>query len=319
MAGIEPMDQLLDEIFHMIRLRSCVYFQRDFHAPWSMRIADTGFAHFHVVSSGSCVIETDNGVASMKVGDVVIFPRGAPHILADQSGRDPVDGRAVMQAEERGRPMFTLGDPPCRVICGHFEYRLRPMHTLIDGLPDMIHVAAPVLSATTRERSVLPLLVAETDPSSPGSTSIAERLAEVLLIQVLHVHFDRDKRAAGFLSGLMDSRLSRALATIHQDYPSQLSLGDLARTAGMSRTGFSQHFRALIGVPPIEYLTQWRMLSAGDLLERPDLPVADIAVRSGYDSETTFSRAFKRTFKVSPTQYRQNILCVEPSSRSPEA
>ena len=310
---------MLDEIFRMIRLRSCVYFQRDFHSPWSMRIADTGFAHFHVVSSGSCVVETDDGVISMAIGDVVIFPRGAPHVLTDLPGRDPVDGAAVMDAEAKGRPLFAQGGSPCRVICGHFEYRLRPMHPLIDGLPEMIHVRAPALSSTAPERSVLPLLIAETDPMSSGSASIAERLAEVLLIQVLHVHFDRDKRAAGFLSGLMDRRLSRALTIIHQDYPSPLTLGDLARTAGMSRTGFSQHFRALIGVPPIEYLTQWRMLSAGDMLERPDLPVADIAARSGYDSEITFSRAFKRTFKLSPTQYRQHILTADPSTPSPEA
>ena len=313
------MNQLLDDIFRMIRLRSCVYFQRDFRGSWSMRIADTGFAHFHVVSSGSCVVETDDGVTSLETGDVVIFPRGAAHVLADLPGRDPVDGGVVMDAEGKGRPMFTRGDSPCRVICGHFEYRLRPMHPLIDGLPDMIHARAPALSSTTPERSVLPLLIAETDPASSGSASIAERLAEVLLIQVLHVHFDRDKRAAGFLSGLMDRRLSRALSIIHQDYPSQLTLGDLARTAGMSRTGFSQHFRALIGVPPIEYLTQWRMLSAGDMLERPDLPVSDIAARSGYDSEMAFSRAFKRTFKLSPTQYRQHILTGERSVPSPEA
>ena len=284
-----------------------------------MRIADTGFAHFHVVSSGSCVVETGGDVTGLDPGDVLIFPRGAPHVLADQAGRDPVEGRTVMEAEGRGSPLFSRGDPSCRIICGHFEYRLRPMHPLIDGLPDMIRVAAPTLSSTAPERSVLPLLIAETDPSSSGSTSIAERLAEVLLIQVLHVHFDRDKKAAGFLSGLMDRRLSRALATIHKDYPSPLTLGDLARTAGMSRTGFSQHFRALVGVPPIEYLTQWRMLSAGDMLERPDLPVADIASRSGYDSELTFARAFKRTFKISPTQYRQHILTAEPSAPSPDA
>jgi AraC family transcriptional regulator, activator of mtrCDE len=312
------MNRLLDEIFRMIRLRSCVYFQREFRGPWSMRIADTGFAHFHVISAGSCVVETDDGTITLRTGDVAIFPRGAPHVLADRSGRDPVNGPVVMEAERIGRPLFTRGDPSCRVICGHFEYRLRPMHPLIDGLPDVIHVAAPALSTASPERSVLPLLISETEPSSRGSTSIAERLAEVLLIQVLHVHFDRDKSAAGFLSGLMDRRLSRALSIIHQDYSSQLTLGGLARTAGMSRTGFSQHFRALIGVPPIVYLTQWRMLSAGDMLERPDLPVSDIAVRSGYDSEITFSRAFKRTFKVSPSQYRQHILAADVSTSPPE-
>jgi AraC family transcriptional regulator, activator of mtrCDE len=317
--GNPAMNQLLDEIFRMIRLRSCVYFQRDFHGPWSMRIADTGFAHFHVISHGSCVLETDAGVTAMEVGDVVVFPRGAAHVLADTTEASPVDGKDVMRAQQSGHPMFTQGGPACRVICGHFEYRLHPTHPLIDGLPDVIQVRAPALSSEAPERSVLPLLIAETDPESPGSASIAERLAEVLLIQVLHAHFGRNQREAGFLSGLMDRRLSRALAAIHRDYPRPLTLGELARTAGMSRTGFSQHFRALVGVPPIEYLTQWRMLSAGDMLERPDLPVSDIAVRTGYDSELTFSRAFKRAFNLSPTQYRDQIMDAGRATIEPKA
>lgn len=299
------MEDALSSVLRLIRLKSCVYFVRDFRAPWGMAMAAGPFAQFHAIVRGDCVIESDGRTHNATAGDVLLFPRGAAHVLADRPGRDPVPGSEVVASFAGDRPYFAEGGAPTQLVCGHFAYRGDIRHPLVAHLPEMIHVHAfDTLSPGTMD-SVLPLLVRELKQDSPGAETVAERLAEVLLIQVLRAHMTKERPPRGFLAGLTDPRLARAIRLVHDESERRLTVEGLARTAGMSRSAFAMHFKSRIGLSPIEYLTKWRMCRAGVLLHEQSLSVERIAERVGYDSAISFIRAFKREFKVSPGQHRR--------------
>lgn len=297
-----PMSDVFDQVFRLIRLEACVYFQRDFHAPWAMQIGPTKVAQFHLVSSGSCVIERDKDRTVLGAGDIVLFPRGTAHVIADKEGRPAVPGQAAMATFGTAQPMFSGPGDETRVICGHYCYRDQVGHPLMDSLPEMLLLRRSETSDLTK---VADLLIAETMSGVPGSTPIIERLAEVLLVHILRAWIAQETRPPGFLNVMTDPRLCRAMVRIHSDFQAPLTLEALAEEAGMSRSNFAVRFKQVTGLAAIEYLSKWRMISAGDLLSETGLSIADIAARSGYGSDLAFARAFKREYGLSPASWRR--------------
>ncbi len=295
----------LNEILAGVRLGASVYFQRDFNAPWAMEIADTGYAQFHIVTRGLCVVEFSSERIELGAGDVLLFPHGTRHVLADEPGRAPVAGPDAMASFATDQPHFASGGRATRVICGHYRYRMRPAHPLIEALPDVIHLKSGFSGSRNSIKQVLDLIIEETRQGDPGGGIAAERLAEILLIFVLRAYAKSNAGQTGLMAAIADRRLSRVVVQIHRDYAKPLSLGDLARTAGMSRSGFAREFRLKTGLTPIDYLTKWRLYSAGDLLQSCDFPINQIAAKTGYSSDIAFSRAFKREYSISPSQYRR--------------
>ncbi len=299
------MEDALSDVLRLIRLNGCVYFVRDFHAPWAMGMDPGPFAQFHAVVRGDCVVEIGDRTIPATAGDVLLFPHGSAHVLADRAGRQAVPGPQVLASFAGDAPLFADGASPTQLVCGHFTYRDDLRHPLIAQLPDLVHVRAfDALSPGTID-SVLPLLVHELKQDRPGAATAVERLAEVLLIQVLRAHVARAPVSRGFLAGLSDPRLARAIRRVHEQPDEPLTLDGLARTAGMSRSAFALHFKSRTGMSPIEYLTKWRMYRAGEMLRSATLPLERIAEKIGYDSAISFIRAFKREFKISPGQYRR--------------
>jgi len=297
------VSDLFDDIFRMIRLESCVYFQRQFHAPWAMEVGPTGMAQFHLVLDGPCVVEIAGRTVTAAPGDVLLFPGGAAHVLADGPGRPATPGATAMASFGTDRPMFAGAGAPTRVICGHYSYRTRPVHPLIDDLPELVHVRAE--GSADAMAPIIDLMVAETRADGHGSAPIVERLAEVLLVRTLRAWLAAQAPAEGFLNGLADHRLARALQRIHRDFESPLTLEDLAGEAGMSRSSFAERFSRITGLAAIEYLGKWRMLWAGDMLGDAALSIAEVANRVGYRSDLAFSRAFKREYGLSPAEWRR--------------
>ena len=297
------MSDVFDDVFRMIRLESCVYFQRSFAPPWAMRIGPTRLAQFHLVLSGTCVVEHGGQVVEAGPGDVLLFPRGDAHVLADRPGRATVPGADAMASFATDAPMFAGSGPTARVICGHYGYRTRPVHPLLDGLPALVHVSRG--AARPALKPVAELLIDETAGGAPGSAPVVERLAEVLLVRTLCAWLETEAPMPGFLNAMVDRRLSRALMRIHRDFEQPLTLEDLAGEAGMSRSSFAERFKQTTGLAAIEYLGKWRMLTAGDMLAEDGLSVAEVASRAGYSSDLAFARAFKREYGVTPAEWRR--------------
>lgn len=296
----------LSDVFRLIKLKSCVYFQRDFHAPWGMQVGGTAFAHFHVITRGQCVVEVEGHHHTCSVGDILFFPYGTAHTLSDKPGRSATPGSEVMASLNGAKPLFSEGEIVTRLICGHYEYRTEYSHPVLSNLPPFVHVKELDLLPDVRMPSVLPLLMQEVTGSVAGSSSIIERYAEVLLIEVLRARAANSTNPISFVHGLADKRLVRAIKRIHMDFDKALGLDDLAAEAALSKSALLQRFKDTTGLAPIEYLAKWRMLNAADLLQESTNPVAQVSTQVGYDSEIAFARAFKREFGVTPSQYRRS-------------
>lgn len=302
------MVDALSDVFRLLRLKSCVYFAREFWSPWAMRLDGGKVAQFHAVIRGQCVVEAAGEEYHGAPGDVFLFPKCDPHVIADAEGRIPVAGRSFMESLESDAPLFSQGTTPAQLICGHYEYRNDIEHPLIDELAPVIHVKSLESYAPETFQSVLPSLIRELITESPGTTVVTEKLAEVLLVQVIRAHFAQEKRSIGFMAGLFDNRLARAFQLIHSKFEHRLTLDDLASTAGMSRSAFALHFKSVVGMAPISYLALWRMRIAHDLLQTDGMTVSQAAIKVGYDSEIAFGRAFKRHFDKSPASVRRRPM-----------
>jgi len=298
------MEDPLSDVLRLIRVQGCVYFARDFWSPWGMHMDSGPFAQFHAIVRGDCVVEAEGARYLGRAGDIFLFPRGQGHALCDRPGRGTVAGVEYLRSLAEGKPRFADGEKPTQLVCGHFAYRNDIRHPAIEQLPEVIHIKSFDILSPGAVDSVLPLLVREMARSGPGAVSVVERLAEVLLVQILRVYFAGRADRHGFVASLSDPRVARAISTIHAGCGQRVTLDELARVAGMSRSAFAQHFKDLVGLAPIEYLVKWRMCRASEMLRTENLALDQVAEKVGYESAVSFSRAFKREFDISPGEYR---------------
>lgn len=307
------MPDVFSDVLRLIRLKSCVYFDREFYSPWSMRMDGNSVAQFHAILRGQCVVEAAGEIYHGVPGDVFLFPKCEPHVISDAEGRRAVSGQDFMRSLESDDPLFSEGGASTRLICGHCEYRGDIKHPLIDELPSVIHVNSFESYAPETLRSVISILTREISAEQPGATVVIEKFAEILLVQTIRAYFAREQRSMGIMVGLYDNRLVKAFRLIHASFEQRITLDDLAIAAGMSRSAFALHFKTIVGMAPVAYLAIWRMCSSHDLLQLEGLSVSRAANKVGYESEVAFSRAFKRHFGKSPASVRRAGSALSPA------
>jgi AraC-like DNA-binding protein len=141
----------------------------------------------------------------------------------------------------------------------------------------------------------------------PGSQEILGRLSELLFVEAVRGHIDKlSAEASGWLAALRDPALSRALAALHARPAHAWTAEELAKEACLSRSAFAERFGRVAGLPPMSYLTRWRMLLASQRLRESADTIAQIAAAVGYESESTFSRAFTRQMGIAPGAWRRS-------------
>lgn len=230
----------------------------------------------HLVRAGTVVFRQDQAEALRVEGPaLVFFPRGMPHRMEVP---DPAATRMASAAI-----VFEDGGA----------------NPLAWALPDRMHIPLHDLPSL---RQTLEIVFAEAAAPSQGRDVLLQRLCDVLMIQIVRHEFDRGNLDAGVLAGLTDRQLAPVLGAMHARPDAPWQLQTLATVACMSRTGFTEHFRNVIGIPPMEYLTRWRMGLACRLL-RQGLPVKVVSGRAGYTSPPAFTRAFTEHVGASPRQW----------------
>jgi AraC-like DNA-binding protein len=297
------MDPLSD-VLSLLKPRSYMVRGFDLAGPWSIRFAPKEGIKCYSLLAGQCWLAMD-GVAEpvhLKTGDCILLPTGRAFRLASDLALQPVDAEVFVSAEPGGSIASFNGGGECFGIGGWFAFAGKHAEVLSGVLPPIVHIRKESDKAALRW--CLERMMQELREPQPGGILVAQHLAHMLLVQALRLHLaEGSGGGVGWLFALADKQMSAAINSIHHDPAHRWTVQELAKHAGMSRSTFAVKFKETVGASPMEYLTRWRMMVAGDRLANTRDPVSVIALSLGYESESAFSTAFKRVMGCSPRQY----------------
>ncbi|MGH3735632.1 MAG: cupin domain-containing protein [Micromonosporaceae bacterium] len=286
--------------------------------PWSLRIQDGAPLSVVAMMRGTAWVVPDTGPPTrLGPGDVAVFGRSDPYTVADDPATVPqvvihpgqrcttVDGADLKQAMDLG--VRTWGNSPhgsTVLMCGTYQMVGEVGERLLRALPPLV-----VLPSDAWHCPVLPLLEVEIVKDDPGQQAVLDRLLDLLLIAVLRAWFARpEARAPAWYQAQTDPVVGTALRLLHHHPERPWTVAGLAATTGVSRAALARRFTALVGEPPMAYLTGWRLALAADLLRAADATVDAVARQVGYGSGFALSAAFKRVRGISPSAYRATPL-----------
>ncbi|WAC70909.1 AraC family transcriptional regulator [Roseateles sp. SL47] len=300
------MDPLSD-VLALLRVQSVLSARMEGRGHWALRFPSYRHMKFGGVLQGSRWLWVEGGTpVRLAAGDFYLLTDGRPYCVASDPDLAPEDGVAVFSSHMGTDGIVRYGDVGELnvVAAGRFTFHDDVgAQALLRLLPPVVHIpAGGAFNAPLA--ALLPLVAMETVASAPGANVAAASLANLVLVQILRAHLASAHQPPGWLGAMADASIGRALSMMHGDVGRRWTVDDLARAIGMSRTAFSTRFRERVGLPPLDYLTRWRMTLAADALRTGDASLMAIAERVGYASDTAFSNAFKRERGVSPGRFR---------------
>jgi AraC-like DNA-binding protein len=311
----------LAEVLRSVRLAGGVFLDVHFTAPWcvytqieandvrAFMTAPNQMIAYHFVIDGKLQISVA-GEAPLDVGagEIVLLPRNDIHTLASSLNHTPIAARQLIQRDENGglpRISHGGGGEATHLVCG-FLGGNELYNPLIATLPKMLKL--DIREGTSRDwvEASMRYAAAELAEGKLASSGMMSRLSEMLFVEAVRNYASTlGDQETGWLNGLSDQRIGRAQALVHQNMGYPWSTEHLAKSAGMSRSAFVERFTKLIGMPPIRYLTVWRLQTAKLNLRETNMAISQLAHSVGYDSEEAFSRAFKREFGLSPARWKE--------------
>ena len=297
----------LSEVLSLLKVKSVLSARLEAAGPWAMRFPAYRHIKFGGVLEGSrwLWIEGALELTRLEAGDFYLLTNGIPYCFANDLNAELVDGHKAI-AENTGADgiaRYGQGDMKTIGIGGLFTFEDETSDLLLRFLPPFVHIRSDSQNAQPL-RSALELIRYETDKLRPGTDVLAGTLATIVLVNILRAYLSSSPQPAGWLGALADHRIGNALDKMHRDIVRRWKVEDLASEVGMSRTSFTERFKAFVGISPLDYLTRWRMTVAQNVLRNEDAKLSQIAERVGYESETAFSAAFRRMFGISPGRYR---------------
>ena len=311
------MDPLSD-VLRAVRLTGAYFYLVEASPPWSVMTAPARelaprilpdsqhLISYHVLTSGHCWAGLQGqSQVRMAPGDVVVFPHGDAHLMSSHEGRRvPGDEQAQSPRRYPGTMVLGQGATETTFICGFLGCDARPFNPLLAALPPCLHVPAGLgrwLAEFPRQA------VAESRTGGLGADTMLTRMAELMFVEVVRRYLETLAGGqSGWFAGLRDPIVGGALARMHERPSHDWTLPALAHEIGSSRTVLAERFTQIIGIPPMQYLQQWRLQLAANFLAATTMKIAAIAADVGYQSEAAFSRAFKRVMGKSPAEFRQD-------------
>jgi AraC-like DNA-binding protein len=329
---------VLSNVLNVVRLSGAVFFMAEFSAPWAIESKRELLASivnpdvecvvlFHILVDGHCIVECGALPAvRMEGGDVIVFPHGDRHSMRSHDGqaRTPIGSvLAPVSGDELPQVRFGGGGSTSRFICGYLccEQRFNP---LIASMPTILVVRShdqyariETIDERGRHASTVPhptgtwlgttlkFTISEAKAARPGNAAMLGRLAELMFMEMLRVYMQQlPANHGGWLAGVRDGQVGKVLRLLHADPARNWTVEELAHEAALSRSALAAKFADLVGDPPMQYLFNWRMQLAKQML-RESHTVQDVALRVGYESEAAFNRAFKRATGAPPVAWRK--------------
>ncbi|MBB3192473.1 AraC family transcriptional regulator [Halomonas cerina] len=322
-------DDLLSDVLEKVRLRGALFFLWQPFWPFAIGVPrDRAFGQvilpdaerilsYHIVTQGPCWGSV-MGEPSIRLesGDIFLVPHGDAYVIASEPRQpSPADEAPAL---EFFRQMAAGELPPLvieggtgpehnRLICGFLGCDVRPSNPLLSALPRLIHVPALAPGSQDPLSHLIDFALVESQEGRDGSRCVLLRLSELMFVEVIRRYLAAAPQLrSGWLGGLRDPLVGRALTLLHRRPAFPWTLARLAREAGASRSTLAERFTRLVGEPPMQYHTRWRIQIAAHRLATGGSKVYGVAQEVGYHSEAAFSRAFKRVVGMSPAQWRQH-------------
>jgi AraC-like DNA-binding protein len=282
--------------------------------PWSLRIQDEAPLALVAIAAGEAwVVPDDAKAARLRPGDVAITRGPDPYTLADPPATPP---QAVIHPGERCTTpegdelteiihfgVRTWGNSPegsTVMLVGAYQVHAEIGQRLLGALPPLL-----VLPQDVWDSPLISLLSDEITRDDPGQEAVLDRLLDLLLIAGLRTWFARpEAKPPAWYRAHSDPVVGHALRLLQNNPARHWTVATLAAEVGVSRAALARRFTALVGEPPMRFLTGWRLALAADLLREPDATIGSVAAQVGYGSSFALSTAFKRERAISPQEHR---------------
>jgi AraC-like DNA-binding protein len=316
---VDPLSQILKTL----RLEAGVFFDAEFTTPWCIdsapgragarRILPSAehVAIYHVLVEGSCHAGLPDEAAGIELsaGDLIMFPHGDGHLLGSDILRPALPAETLVRASPGGglaRIEYGGGGDRARFICGYVACDGRLCRPMIGALPRMLRVPLGDRPSASWMAKTLQHAAEESRAPRAGTDAVLTKLSELIFVEALRAYLETvPEQERSWLAGLRDPQVSRALGLMHAEPARPWTVDALGREAGLSRSALGERFALLIGEPPMQYLTRWRLALGARALKEGSEPVLHVAQRVGYESEAAFNRAFKREFGMPPATWRR--------------
>lgn len=312
---------ILSDILRDLRLESAVLSVSEYRAPWGIDKPAKTVAPYYLVVEGTGLLQVEGHTPRMLgPGDFIVLPHGTAHSLSSDAHATLTPFADVLRANGVALPWMPGGRVEgvnrirlggtgalTRTINGVLTFRERQRNPLIEALPDVVHMPAAAREDPAELEQAFGALIDGIVAGRPGYETIAARRADIIFVQAIGDYIAQTAvERPGWLRGLSDAHIARALSRIHSQPGERWTLATLAAVAGLSRTVFAERFRELVGSSVMEYVTAWRMYIAAGMLTDSRSSLAQIAGEVGYESEISLSKAFRRWAGVPPGQYRRS-------------
>jgi AraC family transcriptional regulator, alkane utilization regulator len=314
---------VLSDLLRVIRFSGVIDLRPEFSATWLVETPSClNFAHtiqsdtthiipFHIVAEGNCWVKAKTDICqALSPGDIIIFPHGDAHVLGDRLEGAPMPIAELLPAPPWQEPpilSYGGGGKITRLVCGFLQCEQLLLHPFLKSLPGFMHIQVFADMTAPLLKTGVQYIIQEADCVQPGSVCLLTRLVELMFIEILRNYMQNSpkEQMVGVLA-LNDPIVGQALNWIHKDPAHPWTVSELARQVGVSRSTLASRFTELLGQPPMQYLTQWRLQLAAHHLQNTDQSIAKIAYQVGYESEAAFNRAFKRYAGKPPGTWRHH-------------
>jgi AraC family transcriptional regulator, alkane utilization regulator len=284
-------------------------------SPWGFKVPARAVPAFHILTAGGGWLEVEGRPEPIRLsaGDLVILPRGEGHLVRDSprtSSLPSLERILTATPPVNGQLSFGGSGDRSELICGGFAIDPIASRRLLDSLPPIVHLRGSEGLAPEWLVGLIRMIATEMASSGPGSEAVVTRLTDALLAQALRQCLLNLDRSLDQAAAFTDPQIAHALRLIrdHPDHP--WSVPKMAAAVSMSRSAFAERFRAAMGETPMQHLTRYRMGRAAEYLRASNVGIREIARLTGYESEVSISKAFRRQFGIAPGAYRKSKASV---------
>jgi AraC family transcriptional regulator, alkane utilization regulator len=299
----------LSQLLLRLTVSSTVYCLSHMSSPWGFKVAARSRPAFHLLTAGNALLEVEGepGPIRLTAGDLVIIPRGEAHTVKDSPKSDVqwLDSILERTPPVNGRLDHGGGGQRSELLCGGFAVDQLTGRPLLEALPTVVLLRGSEGRAPEWLVGLIRMIASEMASTGPGSEAVVTRLTDALLAQALRQCLLEVDHATGGVPSVSDPSIAKALRLVREHPDQAWTVPKMAAAVSMSRSAFAERFRAATGEAPMHHLTRYRMARAAEYLRGTQAGIREIARLTGYDSEVSVTKAFRRQFGVAPGAYRR--------------